>query len=158
MPRISEKGRLMPESPIRKLVPYADAAKARGRKVYHLNIGQPDIPTPEVALQAVRNFNLKVIEYSHSAGIPSYRKKLAQYYQGLGIDITADDIIIGAGASEALLFAMQTCLDPGDEIIIPEPFYANYNGFAINSGIVSAQYHHSLSRVSHYRPSASLKR
>jgi aspartate aminotransferase len=126
----------MPESPIRKLVPYAEAAKARGRKVFHLNIGQPDIPTPEVALAAVRNFNLPVVEYSHSAGIPSYRKKLATYYNSLGIDITADDIIVGAGASEVLLFSMQTCLDPGDEIIIPEPFYANYNGFAINSGVV----------------------
>ena len=126
----------MPESPIRKLVPYADEAKKKGIKVYHLNIGQPDIETPEVALNAIRNFKPKVVEYSHSAGIPSYRKKLVNYYKKHNIDITADEIIIGAGASEAILFAMQTCLDPGDEIIIPEPFYANYNGFAINAGVV----------------------
>lgn len=125
----------MPESPIRKLVPYADKAKARGIKVYHLNIGQPDIETPKVALNAIRNFDMKVIEYSHSAGILSYRKKLAEYYKSVGIDVTADEIIIGAGASEAILFAMQTCLDPGDEIIIPEPFYANYIGFAVNAGV-----------------------
>ena len=126
----------MPESPIRKLVPYADEAKKKGIKVYHLNIGQPDIETPEVALNAIRNFKAKVVEYSHSAGIPSYRKKLVNYYKKHNIDITADEIIIGAGASEAILFAMQTCLDPGDEIIIPEPFYANYNGFATNAGVV----------------------
>ncbi len=126
----------MPESPIRKLVPYADEAKKKGIKVYHLNIGQPDIETPEVALNAIRNFKPKVVEYSHSAGIPSYRKKLVNYYKKHNIDITADEIIIGAGASEAILFAMQTCLDPGDEIIIPEPFYANYNGFATNAGVV----------------------
>lgn len=125
----------MPESPIRKLVPYAEKAKSRGTKVYQLNIGQPDIETPEVALNAVRNFNLKTIEYSHSAGILSYRKKLAEYYKRVGIDVTPDEIIIGAGASEAILFTMQTCLDPGDEIIIPEPFYANYIGFAVNAGV-----------------------
>ncbi len=136
MPQISSKGRRMPESPIRKLVPFADAAKSRGIKVYHLNIGQPDIETPEVAIEAIRNFDLKVIEYSHSAGILSYRKKLTQYYKKVGIYITPEEIIIGAGASEAILFALQTCMDPGDEIIIPEPFYANYNGFAINSGVV----------------------
>jgi len=135
MPKISIKGRQMPESPIRKLVPYAEAAKKRGMKVFHLNIGQPDIHTPEVALQAVRNFDLKVVEYSHSAGILSYREKLAKYYEKHDIHITAEDIIIGAGASEALLFAFQTIMDPGDEVIIPEPFYANYNGFATNAGI-----------------------
>jgi aspartate aminotransferase len=135
MPKISAKGRLMPESPIRKLVPYAEAAKSRGVKVYHLNIGQPDIHTPEVALNAIRNFGDKVIEYSHSAGIPSYRKKLAAYYAKHNIHITADDIIVGAGASEAILFAFQTIMDPDDEVIIPEPFYANYNGFAINAGV-----------------------
>jgi aspartate aminotransferase len=135
MPVISKKGHLMPESPIRKLVPYAEKAKGRGTKVYHLNIGQPDIETPEVALAAVRNFDQKVVEYSHSAGILSYRKKLAGYYKSVGIDVTADEIIIGAGASEAILFTMQTCLDPGDEIIIPEPFYANYIGFAVNAGV-----------------------
>ncbi len=135
MPTISEKGRIMPASPIRKLVPYAEDAKKRGTKVYHLNIGQPDIATPEVALNAVRNFDQKVVEYSHSAGILSYREKLVDYYGKFDINITADDIIIGAGASEAILFAMNSCMDPGDEIIIPEPFYANYNSFAINSGV-----------------------
>ena len=135
MPQISQKGRRMPESPIRKLVPFAEAAKKRGIKVYHLNIGQPDIERPEVALNAVRNFNQKVVEYSHSAGILSYREKLAEYYKKHNIHITADDIIIGAGASEAILFAMNSCMDNGDEIIIPEPFYANYNGFAVNAGV-----------------------
>ncbi len=135
MPQISQKGRRMPESPIRKLVPFAEEAKKRGIKVYHLNIGQPDIETPEVALNAVRNFNQKVVEYSHSAGIRSYREKLVEYYKKHNIHITADDIIIGAGASEAILFAMNSCMDNGDEIIIPEPFYANYNGFAVNAGV-----------------------
>ncbi|MBC8488524.1 MAG: pyridoxal phosphate-dependent aminotransferase [Bacteroidetes bacterium] len=135
MPQISQKGRRMPESPIRKLVPFAEAAKKRGIKVYHLNIGQPDIETPEIALNAVRNFNQKVVEYSHSAGIRSYREKLIEYYKKHNIHITADDIIIGAGASEAILFAMNSCMDNGDEIIIPEPFYANYNGFAVNAGV-----------------------
>ncbi|MCE1200567.1 MAG: pyridoxal phosphate-dependent aminotransferase [Bacteroidia bacterium] len=135
MPTISQKGRRMPESPIRKLVPYAEAAKKRGVKVYHLNIGQPDIHTPEVALEAIRNFSGKVVEYSHSAGIASYRTRLAKYYEKHNIFVSPDEIIIGAGASEALLFAFQTIMDPGDEVIIPEPFYANYNGFAINSGV-----------------------
>lgn len=136
MPTISTKGKLMPSSPIRKLVPFADEAKKKGRKVYHLNIGQPDIETPEVALNAIRNYSEKVIEYSHSAGILSYRRKLAENYVKHGIQVTADDIIVTSGASEAILFAMQSTMDPGDEIIIPEPFYANYNGFAINSGVV----------------------
>ncbi|MDD4374927.1 MAG: pyridoxal phosphate-dependent aminotransferase [Bacteroidales bacterium] len=135
MPSISIKGKKMPESPIRKLVPYAEEAKKRGTKVYHLNIGQPDIPTPEIAINAVRNFSQKVVAYSHSAGVLSYREKLASYYKKHDIHITANDIIIGAGASEALLFAFQTIMDPGDEVIIPEPFYANYNGFAVNAGI-----------------------
>jgi aspartate aminotransferase len=136
MPSISKKGQAMPASPIRKLVPYADQAKRKGRKVFHLNIGQPDIATPDVALNAIRNFSDKVVEYSHSAGILSYRTKLAEYYRKYGIHITADEIIVTAGASEALLFTFGSCLDPGDEVIIPEPFYANYNGFAINSGVV----------------------
>jgi len=135
MPGISQKGKMMPESPIRKLVPYAEKAKKKGVKVYHLNIGQPDIETPEIALNAVKNYESKVIAYSHSAGIPSYREKLTTYYKQHNIHITADEIIIGAGASEAILFAMQSCMDQGDEIIIPEPFYANYNGFAVNSGV-----------------------
>jgi aspartate aminotransferase len=135
MPNISNKGKMMPASPIRKLVPFAEAAKKRGVKVYHLNIGQPDIKTPEVALDAVRNYSKKLVEYSHSAGIPSYREKLAEYYKIHNIDVKPDEIIVGAGASEALLFTMQSIMDPGDEIIIPEPFYANYNGFATNAGI-----------------------
>jgi len=126
----------MPASPIRKLVPYAEEAKRKGRKVYHLNIGQPDIPTPQVALDAVKSTDLKVIEYSHSAGIESYRRGLAKYYQGLGIDITHNDMIITTGGSEAITIAFMTCLNPGDEVIIPEPFYANYNGFAVQAGVV----------------------
>lgn len=136
MPQISKKGLAMPASPIRKLVPYAEDAKKRGVKVYHLNIGQPDIPTPEIAMNAIRNFKEKVVEYSHSAGMISFRRKLAEYYSGVGIDVSPEQIIVGAGASEAILFGMQSCLDPGDEVIIPEPFYANYNGFSINSGVV----------------------
>lgn len=126
----------MPESPIRKLVPYAEEAKKRGVKVYHLNIGQPDIETPEVALNAVRNFKQNVIVYSHSAGNLSLRQKLVEYYKTVNIDVSPEEIIVGAGASEALLFAFQTIMDPGDEVIIPEPFYANYNGFAKNAGII----------------------
>ncbi len=135
MPKISLKGQKMPESPIRKLVPYAEKAKSKGIKVYHLNIGQPDIETPEVALDAVRNYDHKVIEYSHSAGMLSLRKKLTEYYKTVDIDVSPDEIIVGAGASEALLFAFQSIMDEGDEVIIPEPFYANYNGFATNAGI-----------------------
>lgn len=135
MPKISLKGRQMPESPIRKLVPFAEEAKRKGRKVFHLNIGQPDIETPEVALNAVRNYDHKVIEYSHSAGILSFRESLVRYYKTVNIDVTPDQIIVGAGASEALLFAFQSIMDPDDEVIIPEPFYANYNGFATNAGI-----------------------
>jgi len=135
MPSLSQKGKMMPASPIRKLVPYAEAAKKRGVKVYHLNIGQPDIKTPEAALQAVKNYPEPLVAYSHSAGNASYREKLAEYYRKFNIDVNPDEIIVGAGASEALLFTMQSIMDPGDEIIIPEPFYANYNGFAINAGI-----------------------
>ncbi len=135
MPQISNKGKKMPASPIRKLVPYAEGAKALGRKVYHLNIGQPDIPTPDVAMDAIRNIDLKVVEYSHSAGFESYRRKLAGYYQGLGMDINHEEIIVTTGGSEALLFAFNSCLDEGDEVIIPEPFYANYNSFAIAAGV-----------------------
>lgn len=135
MPTISQKGRLMPESPIRKLVPYAEAAREKGIKIYPLNIGQPDIETPEVALKAVHNFSDKVIAYTHSAGVLSLRKKLVEYYKTVNINLEADEIIVGSGASEALLFAFQSIMDPEDEVIIPEPFYANYNGFAINAGI-----------------------
>jgi len=135
MPAISDKGKLMPASPIRKLVPFSEEAKRKGRKVYHLNIGQPDIPTPEVALNAIRNIDLKVIEYSHSAGNESYRKKLSAFYTGIGIKIDHTQLLITTGGSEAILFALNSCLNPGDEVITPEPFYANYNGFAVSAGI-----------------------
>lgn len=135
MPKISNKGKQMPESPIRKLVPYADIAKKKGNKVYHLNIGQPDIKTPEVALNAVKNNVIKVLEYSHSAGFESYRNKLSQFYSKTGLPINPEDIIITTGGSEALMFAMGSTMDQGDEIIIPEPFYANYNGFSTASGV-----------------------
>ena len=135
MPKISNKGFSMPESPIRKLVPFAETAKKAGKKVYHLNIGQPDIKTPEVALEAIHNFSDKVVEYSHSAGFESYRKGLANYYNNIGIDVDYNDLLVTTGGSEALLFALNSCLDSGDEIIIPEPFYANYNGFSISVGV-----------------------
>lgn len=135
MPELSKRSAAMPESPIRKLVPYAEAAKKRGVKVYHLNIGQPDIKTPEVALEAIKNNKLEVLEYSHSAGIESYRKGLAAYYNSYNLNIDYTNIIVTAGGSEALLFAFFTCLNPGDEVIIPEPFYANYNGFATTAGV-----------------------
>ena len=135
MPKIAQKAVDMPASPIRKLVPYADAAKKKGKVVYHLNIGQPDIETPEVALNAIKNFDQKVLEYSHSAGFESYRTKLSQYYKNHGLPIETQDIIITTGGSEALLFAMGSTMDSGDEIIIPEPFYANYNGFSTASGV-----------------------
>ena len=134
MPGISQKGIQLPASPIRKLVPYAEKAKAEGVKIYHLNIGQPDIHTPDEALNAVKSTTLKVIEYSHSAGNESYRRKLAAYYAKNGIQVTHNDILITTGGSEALLFGIMTCLDPGDEIIIPEPFYANYLSFAMTAG------------------------
>ncbi|MBS9767721.1 MAG: pyridoxal phosphate-dependent aminotransferase [Flavobacteriaceae bacterium] len=135
MLRISQKAMNMPQSPIRKLVPFAEKAKSKGIKVYHLNIGQPDIKTPEVALDAIRNFDETTIEYSHSAGNLAYRKKLAKYYQNIDIQVNEDDILITTGGSEAILFALNTCCDEGDEIIIPEPFYANYNGFATSAGV-----------------------
>lgn len=135
MPAISIKGLTMPESPIRKLVPFAEGAKAKGRQVYHLNIGQPDIETPPAAFEAIKNSSLKVLEYSHSAGFPSYRLGLVDYYAKVGIDITEDDLIVTTGGSEAILFALNSIADPDDEIIIPEPFYANYNGFGISAGV-----------------------
>ena len=133
---ISHRGEQMPPSPIRKLVPYAEAAKKRGIKVYHLNIGQPDIETPPQILDAVRHSDFKILEYSHSAGNESYRKKLADYYARVGINVTSDQIIITTGGSEAILFGMMACMDAGDEVIIPEPFYANYNGFAVEAGVI----------------------
>jgi len=125
----------MPASPIRKLVPFAEAAKRKGTKVYHLNIGQPDIETPPAIMDAVRKTNMKVLEYTHSAGNETYRRKLVQYYKKVGIDITYEQIMITTGGSEAIMFGFFTCLNPGDEVIIPEPFYANYNGFACAAGV-----------------------
>ena len=125
----------MPPSPIRKLVPFAEKAKKEGKKIYHLNIGQPDIETPDTMLNAIHSFNHKVVEYSHSAGIESYRKKLTTYYKRFGIDLDYTEIIITTGGSEAIEIAMMSCMDPGDEILIPEPFYANYNGFSTKSNV-----------------------
>lgn len=135
MPKISNKGQKMPESPIRKLVPYSEKAKKEGVKVYHLNIGQPDIKTPKVAMDAVKNIDFEVLEYSHSAGFESYRKKLATSYVNSGVNVNVEDIVVTTGGSEALLFALGSTLDTDDEVIIPEPFYANYNGFATASGV-----------------------
>jgi len=135
MPTISSKGLAMPQSPIRKLVPFAEAAKKRGVEVIHLNIGQPDIVTPQVALDAIHNSEIKVLEYSHSAGFESYRKGLSKYYTSVNIDVNHNEIIVTTGGSEALLFGFLSCFNPGDEVIIPEPFYANYNGFATASGV-----------------------
>jgi aspartate aminotransferase len=135
MPQISTRGEQMPASPIRKLVPYAEAAKREGVKVYHLNIGQPDIETPPAIMDAVRNADIRVLEYSHSAGNESYRKKLVAYYHRVGIELTHHEIMITTGGSEAIQFAFLACLNPGDEVIIPEPFYANYNGFACAAGV-----------------------
>ncbi|MEJ6777552.1 MAG: pyridoxal phosphate-dependent aminotransferase [Crocinitomicaceae bacterium] len=135
MPIISNKAIQMPESPIRKLVPFSEIAKAKGKSVFHLNIGQPDIETPEVALNAVKNIDRKVIEYSHSAGFQSYRDKLSKYYKSVNIDISPEDIIITTGGSEALMFGFMSTCDSDDEVIIPEPFYANYNGFAVAAGL-----------------------
>lgn len=135
MPIIAHRGQQMPPSPIRKLVPYAEAAKKKGIKVYHLNIGQPDIETPAAILNAVKQSDFKVLEYSHSAGFESYRVKLTAYYQRNDISLSPDEIIVTTGGSEAISFAIMSCMDPGDELIIPEPFYANYNGFATSAGI-----------------------
>lgn len=136
MPSISKKAATMPASPIRKLVPFAEAAKKRGTKIYHLNIGQPDIETPASFLDAIKNANLKIVEYSHSAGNESYRKKLCNYYKEFNISIDPSEIIITNGGSEAIQFAMLTCFNAGDEIIIPEPFYANYNGFSKSADVI----------------------
>ncbi|OAZ04900.1 aspartate aminotransferase [Flavobacterium succinicans] len=133
MPSISIRGKKMPESPIRKLAPFADLAKSKGRKVYHLNIGQPDIKSPELAIEAIKNIQLDIIEYGPSAGYESYRKKLARFYQNQNVSVATEDIIITTGGSEALLFALGSIMDPEDEIIIPEPFYANYSAFSAES-------------------------
>jgi aspartate aminotransferase len=134
MPQISDRGNLMPSSPIRKLVPFADAAKKRGTTVYHLNIGQPDIETPKAILDAVRHSDFKILDYSHSAGFESYRKKLCEYYARFDINVTPNEIIVTTGGSEAILFAIMSCLDTDEEVIIPEPFYANYSGYVIAAG------------------------
>lgn len=136
MPKISTKGNIMPASPIRKLVPFAEAAKKAGKKIYHLNIGQPDIETPEVMLNAIKNTDIKILEYSHSAGNESYRKRLVNYYKEYQIDIDFNDIIVTTGGSEAIEIAMLTCFNAGDELIIPEPFYANYNGFSCAADVI----------------------
>jgi aspartate aminotransferase len=133
---ISFRGQVMPPSPIRKLVPFAEAAKKRGTTVYHLNIGQPDIETPRQILDAVRHSDFKILEYSHSAGNESYRRKLVEYYHKNSIELDYSNIIVTTGGSEAILFGFMSCLDPGDEVVIPEPFYANYNGFAVEAGVV----------------------
>lgn len=135
MLQISNRGQEMPPSPIRKLVPYAEAAKKKGVHVFHLNIGQPDVETPPAIMEAVKHANIRVLEYSHSAGNESYRKKLVEYYKSVGINVTHNDIIITTGGSEAIQFGFFCCLNPGDEVIIPEPFYANYNGFAVAAGV-----------------------
>lgn len=135
MPHLSDKAQIVPASPIRKLVPFAEAAKKTGKTVYHLNIGQPDIHTPESALRAIREYDDKVIEYSHSAGIESYRNKLSEAYKSQGIPVDSSDILITTGGSEALIFAFLCTCNPGDEVIIPEPFYANYNSFAVTAGV-----------------------
>jgi aspartate aminotransferase len=135
MPKISYRGTQMPQSPIRKLMPYAEEAKRKGRKVYHLNIGQPDIPTAPLMLDAVKNYDGKVVEYSHSAGNESYRRKLAEYYRKLGIDVDYTEILITTGGSEAINFSFLSTMDIGDEVIVPEPFYANYNSFASAVGV-----------------------
>lgn len=135
MPNISQRGQIMPPSPIRKLVPYAEAAKKKGVTVYHLNIGQPDIETPQAVLDAVRNSHFKILEYSHSAGNESYRRKLTSYYDRFGISVDYNQIIVTTGGSEAIIFGFMACLDPGDEVIVPEPFYANYNGFAVEAEV-----------------------
>lgn len=136
MPHISLRGQEMPASPIRRLVPYAETAKKKGVTVYHLNIGQPDIETPKATLDAVRNSSFKILEYSHSAGNESYRRKLVTYYKRNGIDLHYDDIIVTTGGSEAILFGFMACLDPGEEVITTEPFYANYHGFAVEANVV----------------------
>ena len=135
MPRISEKGLQMPASPIRKLVPYSEAAKRKGVKVYHLNIGNPDLPTPAIAIDAVKHLGMTTIEYGHSAGDESLRKKMAEYYVQRGISVTAEEILVTSGGSEALLFGMMSCMNTDEEAIVPEPFYANYYGFSLTAGM-----------------------
>ena len=133
MPSLSNRGKNIPPSPIRKLVPFAEKAKELGRHVYHLNIGQPDIKTPDTFWNAIKNHGRAVLEYGHSAGLASYRKKLVEYYGRFNINVEMDDILVTTGGSEAIIFTLMAIMDPGDEIIIPEPFYTNYNGFAVEA-------------------------
>ena len=135
MPELSKKAVLMPESPIRKLVPYAEEAVKQGKTVYHLNIGQPDIETPVEAMDSVKLTDLRVLEYTHSAGFEHYREGLAQYYRDKGYDVQREHVMVTTGGSEALQFGFMSCFNDGEELIIPEPFYANYNGFSIAAGI-----------------------
>ncbi len=135
MPSIARRARIMPPSPIRRLVPLAEEAKRRGVKVYHLNIGQPDVPTPQVMLDAFRQHDLEVLEYGHSGGLWEYRSNLARYYQGLGLGVEKEDVLVTTAGSEAIIFALLAVADPGDEVIIPEPLYTNYNGFAVETGV-----------------------
>ncbi len=135
MPNISKRAKEMPPSPIRKLVPFAEEAKRKGRKVYHLNIGQPDIPTPKGMMDAFRNHNITVLEYGHSGGLWEYRAGLSRYYQKFDIQVSKEQILVTTAGSEAIIFAMMATMDPGDEILIPEPFYTNYNGFAVEAGV-----------------------
>ena len=135
MPALSRRGQSMPPSPIRKLVPYAEAAKRRGIRVYHINIGQPDIPSPDEFLRAFREHDLTLVPYGHSAGLWEYRDELVTYYARHGIELESDQIVVTTGGSEAITFAMMAVADPGDEIIVPEPFYTNYNGFAVEAGV-----------------------
>ena len=136
MPKPSQRGLLMPQSPIRKLAPLADRAKARGIEVFQLNIGQPDMKTPQVALDALKNIDRTILEYSPSDGFKSLRMKMLQYYSKFNIDVSVEDIVVTTGGSEAVQFAFMSCLDPGDEIIVPEPAYANYTAFAIAAGVI----------------------
>jgi len=147
---ISHRGHIMPTSPIRKLVPFAEASQKKGILVFHLNIGQPDIETPKQTLDAVRNSDFKILEYSHSAGNESYRKKLIGYYAKSDIHVTTDEIIITTGASEAILFGLMACMDPGDEIIIPEPFYANYKAYAVEVGVVVRPITSTIDKILHF--------
>ena len=135
MPSISKRAQSMPPSPIRKLVPFAEGAKARGVHVYHLNIGQPDIPTPKIMMDAFRNHNIEVLAYGHSAGLSEYREGLAKYYQKHGVEVTGDEVLVTTAGSEAIIFAMLACMDAGDEVLVPEPFYTNYLGFAVEAGV-----------------------
>lgn len=158
MPEISRKGREMPESPIRKLVPYAEAASAKGIEVLYLNIGQPDISTPEAARNAVKEFDADVLAYSHSAGMQDLRRGFAAYYRSHGMPVSEEDVLITTGGSEAIQFTLGSITDMGDELIIPEPFYANYNGFSVQSGLQVVPIPSSIENGFALHPSKNSKR